>query len=187
MEIDELLKLLDLESPDDMCYFEQFAELVEAETEIPPDTLSAFFEEVERNALTELTEGYFEDLLRYIPDDATEFYALLSTIGQALGGLAAALDTEGNRQQYAEEFYRFRNWFMFDSEVICARESDGHESALPVFEALALFRSEHLSDDEYSYDFSESLDYPIDEIMMPLSSLAIDDDDDMVYNDEDDM
>ena len=188
MEIDELLKLLDMDSPSDMRFFEQFADLVETEAEIQQETLTTFFEDVERDSLHELTEGYFEDVLKYIPDDATEFYTLLSTIGRLLGGLAAAIETEGNRQLYAEEFYKFRSWFMFDGDVICVRESDGEELALSIFDALTLFRSENLSDDEYSYDFSETLDYTIDEIMIPLSSLGddeYDDDEDDSYDDED--
>lgn len=182
MEIDELLKVLGMESPSELEYFEQYAELVETETDIPPETLTAFFDEVGKDELIELTDGYFEDTLRYLPDDATELYTVLTAIGQALSGIAAALEAEGNRQLYAEEFCKFRNWFLFDSETLCSNESDGQESVLPVFSALALFRSEHHTDDEYSYDFSGALDYPIDEIMVPLSSLS---DDEEGYGDGD--
>lgn len=172
MEFNDLLELLEIDSPKDLCFFEQYAELAENETEIPVDTLSALLDEVDRDNLIELTESYFEDLMKYIPDDQTDFYTVLYTIGKAFTGLATALEVEGNRQVYAEEFFKFRNWFIFDSEVSCTNVEGGNESRLPVMKALALYRSEHLTDEEYTYDFSECLDYPIDEYIMPLNSFG---------------
>ncbi|MDR1028179.1 MAG: hypothetical protein LBL63_02035 [Clostridiales Family XIII bacterium] len=184
MELNELLKLLDIDSPQDLIYFEQYAELVENEEEISLDTLARLFEEADKDVVAELTEGYFEDILRYIPEDASEFYALLSSIGQNLLGLASMLDAEGNRQIYTEEFHKFRNWYGFDSEVTCTKLSDDVETILPAAQALSLYRAEHLNDDEYSYDFSGVLDYPLDEYIVPISGLD-DDDDEEPFDDRD--
>ncbi|MDR1953476.1 MAG: hypothetical protein LBQ21_03230 [Clostridiales Family XIII bacterium] len=182
MELEELLAILEIDAPQELSYFEQYAELVENETEIPLDVFSQLFEEADKDVLAELTEGYFEDILRYIPEDAMDFYTLLSSIGQALLGLASTMDTEGNRQLFSEEFYKFRNWYSFDSEVECTKLSDDSETIVPIAQALALYRAEHLSDDEYRYDFSGVLDYPIDEYIVPIS--ALNDDDEESFDDE---
>jgi hypothetical protein len=177
MELNEILELLEIESPQDLNYFEQYAELVENKADISLDTFIQLFEETDKDVLAELTEGYFEDILRYIPEDAADFFALLSSIGQALLGLASAADAEGNLHLFAEEFHKFRNWYSFDSEVECTKLSDDSELIIPVAQALTLYRAEHLNDDEYRYDFSGVLDYPLDEYIVPVSGLGSDDED----------
>jgi hypothetical protein len=66
---------------------------------------------------------------------------------------------------------------------MCTKLSDDSESVLPVAHALSLYRAEHLNDDEYSYDFSGVLDYPLDEYIVPISGLA--DDDEEPFDDRD--
>jgi hypothetical protein len=182
MEYDELMALIEIRSPKELVYFEQFAELVEIETYLSADALAQLFEDADKDALAELTEGYFEDILKFIPEDATEFYTLLSTIGRQLTGLAQVADPDPDSTSYADEFFRFRNWYTFESEVRCVKEDNENEVTLPVAQALALYRSEHLNDEIYEYDFSDVLDYPIDEYMMSIDSL-IDEEDD--YSDDD--
>jgi hypothetical protein len=178
MELEGLLSLLEIDSPQDLSYFEQYAELVENPAEIPADALAALFEEVDRETLAELTDGYFEDILKYTPDDAAELYTLLSTIRQTLLGLAVSPDAYDGHQSYADEFVKFRNWFSFDSEVSCTSLAGSEEQVVPVSGALALFRAEHLNEDEYQYDFADALDYHIDEYIIPLNMLDGDDEDD---------
>ncbi|MDR1778159.1 MAG: hypothetical protein LBR14_00120 [Clostridiales Family XIII bacterium] len=182
MDYDDLLELLELESVGDLAYFEQYAELVESEEDISQDAFLQFFEEVEQDTLQELTDGYFEELLRVAPDTQHELYSLLDTIGRTLSGLAATLDAEGNRQVYGEEFVRFRNWYLFDSEVTAhpVGAEDSAPLVVPVCEAISLARSENLTDNEYRFDFSDALSYTIDEYIMPLSALE------SAYDDEED-
>lgn len=165
MELEKLLKLLELDSAKDFEYFEHFAEIIEADYEIPSLVYSELFASVDSEVLSELIENYFEDTLKYIPDDQIDFYNLLTNIGQTLVSL---IDTE----DFPYEFYKFRTWFRFDSAVICVRKNDCHELEVPIFEALTLYRMENLNSEEYSYDFSEVMDYPLDEYIVPLNSLA---------------
>ncbi|MDR1495525.1 MAG: hypothetical protein LBS67_01195 [Clostridiales Family XIII bacterium] len=173
MEYEDLLSLLDIGSGRDIAYFEQYAELVEGEDYISPEALAQVFEETEGDALAELTDGYFDELLESVPDDEAELYTLLQTIGRALSGLALISEQDEAAANYADEFFRFRTWFAFESEVRCEKidPTDGEgEVNVPIMQALALYRSQHLSDEEYHYDFSEALDYPIDEYAMLLES-----------------
>jgi hypothetical protein len=186
MEYEDILSLLDIGSGKDLVYFEQYAELVECEDYISPEAFAQLFEETSGDALAELTDGYFEELLESVPDDEAELYTLLQTIGRALSGLALMPDPDESTANYADEFLRFRTWFVFESEVRCEKidpaGGDG-EVDVPVMQALAMYRSQHLSDEEYRYDFSEALDYPIDEYAMLIESLS--DDEGEPYDDVD--
>jgi hypothetical protein len=177
MEYEELLSLLDIDSGKDLAYIEQYAELVECEDYISPEALSQIFEEAVGEALAELTDGYFEELLESVPDGEADLYTLLQTIGRALSGLALIPDPDEATANYADEFLRFRTWFVFDSEVRCEKidpaEAEG-EIDVTLMQALAMYRSQHLSDEEYSYDFSEALDYAIDEYAMLVEDLGED-------------
>lgn len=186
MELDDLLEILEIDSVSDFSFFEHFAELVESEEDIPLEVISQLFDEVDNDILTELTEGYFEDILKYIPDDAVDFYTLLTTIGQTLASLAGNVDGE-NGDLFAEEFFKFRNWYTFDSEVHCVQISDDVEVECTISQALTLYRLENLNDEEYRYDFDDCLDYPLDEYIVNIASLSEDDiEADDSYDDIDD-
>jgi hypothetical protein len=190
MEYEELIALLDITSGKELAYIEQYAELVESEDYISPEALSQLFEEADNDALAELTDGYFEEILENVPDEEVELYTLLQTIGRALSGLAQMPDDPDEATaSYADEFFRFRSWYAIESEVRCERIDDDaageSEIIVPLMQALTMYRSQHLSDEEYTYDFSDAVDYPIDEYAMLLESLA-ESDEDEPYDDIDD-
>ena len=184
MELDELLEIIEIDTTADFSFFEHYAELVETEEDIPLEILIQLFSEVDADVLTELTEGYFEDVLKYVPDDATEFYTLLTQIGQTLASVASSIQSDDNHEVYAEEFYKFRNWYTFDSEVHCVKISDDTEVDCPISQALTLFRLENLNEEEYRYDFSDVLDYPLDEYIVNVSSLGGDETFDEPFDDD---
>jgi hypothetical protein len=103
-------------------------------------------------------------------------------------------DPDEATANYADEFLRFRTWYAFESEVRCGKiDEDGAdgddegEMNVPLMQALTMYRSQHLSDDEYKYDFSDVLDYPIDEYAIILDSLADNEDIDEAYDDRDEI
>lgn len=187
MELEELLEILEIDTVSDFSFFEHYAELVENENDISLDVITQLFEDVDQDVLTELTEGYFEDILKFIPDDAVDFFTILSTIGQTLTSIASNSDLDNNHELYAEEFFKFRNWYSFDSEVHCVLVSDNSEIECTISQALTLYRAENLNEEEYYYDFSDVLDYPLDEYIVNISSLSGDEiEDDEPYDDVDD-
>jgi hypothetical protein len=191
MEYEELLSLLDIDSGKDLAYFEQYAELVECEDYIAPEALSQVFEEVESDSLAELTDSYFEELLESVPDEEAELYTLLQTIGRALSGLALMPDQDDEATaNYADEFLKFRTWYAFESEVRCDKidpDDTVEETIVTLMQALAMYRAQHLSDDEYEFDFSDALDYPIDEYTVMLENMPDEEEPDEAYDDHDDM
>ena len=174
MDIDELLALLDIGSPDELVYFEQFADLMEMPRDIPPETLAELVEGMEAEVLSDLVSGYFEDILTAVPDGEDELYTLLTNIGATLGSLAMSGEEDAARI-FADELSRIRTWYLFEDHVVCTELGEGTERALSLFEALADYRAQSLSDEEFAFDFTEALDFQLDEYIVSFSSILEDD------------
>ncbi|MDR0875750.1 MAG: hypothetical protein LBN12_06030 [Clostridiales Family XIII bacterium] len=190
MDYEELLALLDMEGSTDFVYFEQFAELLESGEDIPLEAILALVQGADNEVLAELTEGYFEDILQFVPDDEVELFTLLQTIGTTLAALAQGEgQSEEGTRTYAEELFKFRNWYTADSRVLSTDREDGVQSEIPLLAALTNYRVRNFVEDEYDYDFSEALDYPLDEYIVSLAALAEDEDpdDDAVTGEEQDF
>lgn len=172
MKIEDVLELLEIDSPDEFEYFEHLAELIECPEEISYDAFYAVLNEVDPTTLTDLLDSYFEDLFNGIPDDATDFFTLMTTIHQALIGLCQASEFKEHRHFFVDELFRFRNWYTFDSVVHCHDLSDGLTVDIPIVEALALYRLEKLGEKKYSYDFFDCMDYQLEEYTHTLSSIT---------------
>lgn len=170
MDFDELLELLEIEFPDEFGYFEHFAGLVECDEEIPYDLFYRILAEADPDTLIDLTDSYFEEILQNVPEDAIDVYTLLGTIRQALIGLAKNNSTREELVAYTDELFKFRNWYIFDSIVHLKRLSDNVKKDVTVSEALSLYRLEKLNEDQYRYDFSDSLDYEIDEYTISIET-----------------
>ncbi len=185
MDFDELLELLEIESPDDFGYFEHFAALVECDEEIPYDLFYRILADADPETLIDLTDNYFEEILQNIPDDAIDIFTLLGTIRQALVGLAKNSSTREERVAYTDELFKFRNWYIFDSVVHLKRHSDNAKRDVTVSEAFSLYRLEKLNDDQYRYDFSDSLDYEIDEYSISIDTELDEEYEEIIEEDED--
>lgn len=191
MDFEELLKALEIDAPSELVYFEQFAEMAERHEEITVDAIAALVGETDPGVLTELTESYFEDMLRFVPDEESELYTLIQTISITLCSLAKGIDDPEGAHLYAEEFIKFRNWFLYDGRVRREDLTEGGEIEMTVMDALTTIRLQNLDGGDYRYDFSEAFDYPIDEYIVSLSALpdhseGMDEGDDP-FDDYDDM
>ena len=185
MDFDELLELLEIDSTDEFSDFEHFAALVECDEEIPYDLFYRILAEVEPDTLVGLTDDYFEDVLQGIPDDGIDIYTLLGTIRQALLGLSKNFNTREERIAYVDELFKFRNWFIFDSIVHIKRISDNSKKNVSACEALSLYRLEKLSEDQYRYDFSDCMDYEIDEYSISIDAALDEEYEEIIEEDED--
>lgn len=185
MDFDELLELLEIDSPEEFGYFEHFAALVECDEEIPYDYFYRILADVDSDALIDLTDNYFEDVMQGMPEDAIDIYTLFGTIRQALSGLAKNSVTREERIAYVDELYKFRSWYIFDSIVHLKRSRDNVKRDATVSEALSLFRLEKLNEDQYRYDFSDCLDYEIDEYSISIDATLDEEYEEIIEEDED--
>ena len=172
MDLNELFEIVDIESAEDFKYFDNFAALMESDDYIPTEVMYELFAEVDTDVLSELTDNYFEDIMEGVPEEEAELFTLLDNIKRVLKGYAENTDDERSIVLFTDEIYRFRNWYNFDTDVECQSRKDGSTRTIPVREALVLYRIEKLKADEYQYDFSQCLDYPLDEYVVSFTSDA---------------
>lgn len=162
---EDILTECDIESAESFKYFEQFAALMEYPEKIDYDDFIEIFMMPEREDLQSMTESFFEDLIKGIPDDDLELYSAIQSFKDTLTVLAE-MDHERSFGFYADILYSFRCWLHEEDAVNVRPESDGGrgENVTPL-EALMLYREEKLSGTKYEYDFSNSLP-EIDETML---------------------
>lgn len=172
MDLNELFEIVDIESAEDFKYFDNFAALMESDDYIPAEVMYELFAEVDTDVLSELTDNYFEDIMEGVPEEEAELFTLLDNIKRVLKGYAENTDDERSMVLFTDEVSRFRNWYNFDTDVECQSRKDGSTRTVPVREALVLYRIEKLRADEYMYDFSQCLDYPLDEYVVSFTSDA---------------
>ena len=168
----DLYELLDIDSPADFQYFENLAELLECEAEIEEGVLAQLLEGVDKRTLSELIHNYFEEMTDFLPGDAAEAYGVLERIKFALMGLARNCDEEDLLPNLVEEMERFRHWYSVESRVYCTSILTGEEDVLPIRDAVTLARSENLTKEKFEYDYSECLDYRLDEYIMNFGDLV---------------
>ena len=165
MTLEEIMKILDIESGEDFLYFDQFAALMETETEIDYDTFVELLMMPEAEALSEMIGSFFEDMIKGIPDDDTDLYSAVQTQKDAILSLAGL----GRGRSFGfltDELFRFRQWYLTPEAVVCTPEAGGERLQLTPCEALTLFRQEKLSGDKYFYDFSAAIPEPPDEYLL---------------------
>ncbi len=151
-----------MDGPEDLGYFEQLADLLESEEDIPFESFYAALSGAEADTLSEITESYFEEMSGAIPDNADDINSLLENIKhQLLMRIADPSDRDG-RRRFAEELFKFREWL---NSPAGARVSGIQMSVL---EAVTAGREGRLIGREDSFDFSSSLDYELDELVMDL-------------------
>lgn len=167
MTREEIMEILDIESDEDFMYFDQFAALMETEEEIDYDMFVELLMMMETETLKEVLSSFFEDMIKGIPDDNTDLYSAVQTVKDALLSLSAL----GQRRSFgffADELFKFREWYRMPGIVVCRPESGGREKLIAPYEALILFREEKLSGEKYSYDFSSAMPQPPDEYALDL-------------------
>ena len=162
MTLNDLYKKLDMERPEDFEYFEQLADLLEAEEDVPFDLFFTVLSKVDAETAGELTENYFEELLNAIPDEENELASIVDSIEQNLLLLAADLDRSESRRSFAEQLYKFSQWYKKPGNAAV----DGSDAS--VLEAVFCAREDKLSGGSHSLDFAMALDYDLDDVSYGL-------------------
>lgn len=187
MNYDELLELLDIENPDEFQYFEHFADLMECDQPVSYDALFELISQADKVTLAELIENYLDEIADALPDNGTEAYTFLKSVGLSLRGLLKPIadddEDEYSHKQlitFVEELERFRNWYTSGSNVECTRKKDGITKDVTFLEAVVLVRMEKLNEEEYSYGFDDGLDYQLDEYVVSFGDIVEDDEEDYI-------
>lgn len=176
MTEEKLFELLDIDVPEDFAYFEQFADLVECEEEIPGELVLKAISGMDGETAAELIENYFEDLTNAAPDDADDLVSLIDSIKQNMLLCTGNLEDVNVKAELANQISLFREWFH--------RDGSAKYGELPcsVFYAVTEHRSEKLGNTENTCDFTGALDYELDIISLNLGAYSKVD----IFNDEPD-
>ncbi len=174
----ELTEYLEIEDGSQLHYFEEMADLIESDEHIDHDALQTLFSEVDRDIAASLLDDYFNDITSGLPEEQSELFSLLDQIRMELTGIIRNISEDDPEPflHFTDRFYRFRNWYVYDTEVsVLERDvSDGgsdREYIQSVRDAIATARAGKISGDEYAFDFSTALDYDIDYYAMSFSDL----------------
>lgn len=171
MNYEELLTYLDIDDPAEFAYFETMADLVESEEYIEMEAMYQLFEGADMEKVSGLIDEYFEEITNRLPDDSDEIFSLLDQIRLCLTGLAANAEDESDIRMFTDEFHRFREWYVYESEVEIIPE-DGASDYQSVRDAITTARVEKLGGEEYRYNYEKALDYEIDSYTMSFAELV---------------
>ena len=180
MDLYVLLTYLDLEEASQFEYFEAMADLVECEEDIEQESMYALFAGADHTTVSGLLDDYFEDIMGGLPEDSGEIYSLMEQIKMSLEGLIMNAADDSDLRRFTDEFYKFRQWYVFDSEVELLPENGGTPLHMNLRDAITAARMEKLGGDKYRYSFEDALDYELDSYTMSFADLVAAEDD---YND----
>jgi hypothetical protein len=166
MTLEKLYKLLEMDGPEDMEYFEQFADLMDMDEDVPFDLFYMALSGVKPENAGELAENYFEDLSNAAPEDENDLVLLLDSLEENLMHLAEDIDDADARRSFAEQLYKFREWYKAPGGA----EIDGEKAS--VFEALLQARSDAISGETHELAFLSTDDYKLEDASYGLGKFS---------------
>ena len=123
MNREELYRLLEIDSPADFDYFEQFADLVETEGDIDEELFCEVLSEVSAASLGEIIENYLEEIGRFLPDGTDDLFTLVDRIEDRLLLLAQGIDHD----QFARRSLSEGRYFIGTLETVRGSVADEPE------------------------------------------------------------
>lgn len=157
MTYSELLEMLEIDDASGFSNFEEFAGILECEESIDYEDMKKLLSTVDEDVLMELTKSYFDEIAESLPDSATESGVFLEIMVRML-----VEKLYENKEEFIEELFKFRRWYLLDSEV----EIKGEDTTIvcSFFNAIAEFRADKLMGvSDITYKFDDALNYKIDD------------------------
>ncbi len=167
----ELYELLDIETAEDFKYVENVAQYLECEDEIEFSDLAELIRDMDKQEAAGLFDDYFDEIMDFIPEAETEVYSLFTNIRRSLTGLLKNADEVSTEAKIAEELERFRRWYSMDSKVYLSSADLNGEREETLRDAIFNKRMESLGGEKCFYDFTEAMDYPLEEYVMTFGDM----------------
>ncbi len=184
MKRNELLDILEIKDWKEFQYYEQFLLLMEHYELINEEVLFKAFAKISPEDLSLFLEMYFDDIMTGIPEDNIDLYKIFSTVKSVLTEMAYAKDAMRIMGQLVFELYRFLGWMMEDKRVHCRDLIENTVKEISIYESLILFRIERLNEGKYELNFSEEINFHIDEFEKEESVFPDEDTDQDMMDDE---
>lgn len=158
MDKRELYEILDIDKPDDFEYYENLADLFEADDTIDNALIEELLAEVDMETFAELQDSYFDEFLKMIPDSETDFYVTVDTIKRSIAGLMNDNMDDEEIRELANAITGFRDWYVH--KMLVFDLDTGAE--LSVRDAVFNINGSGFTGDKCNYDFRSALDYDAD-------------------------
>jgi hypothetical protein len=111
--------------------------------------------------------SYFDGFLDHLPDNETDLYVLVESMGRVFDGLILDDMSDADIDALASEISKFRKWYVHDFNTF--NKLTGEEAN--VRDARYDLAAAKLLGDEASYDFRLALDYDIDGFDMRIADM----------------
>lgn len=164
MTREEIYALADIETPADLQYFEQMADVLECPKHMDYEDFYDVFSQITPEDAGEIIDNYFNDLSDALPDDSDDLVSIIDSIQSRLLPLAEILDSRQARRAFVEELYKFKNWYTEPFAV----SINGNPGSL--LDAVTASRMEKFGGKRCRFNLSSRLNYELEEITMELGA-----------------
>ena len=151
-------KVLEIDTADEFQYYENLAALLEEDELIEENLIKDLVRTVDREKLAEHFESYFDRFLDHLPDNETDLYVMVESIGRAFEGLIFEDMSDADFSELASEIAKFRKWYVHDLNAF--NRLTGEEAS--VRDARYDIAAAKLLGEDADYDFRTALDYDLD-------------------------
>lgn len=151
-------RILDIDSADEFRYFENLAALLEEDEYIEENLIKDLIRNIDREKLAEHMSSYFDGFLDHLPDNETDLYVMVESMGRVFDGLIMEDMSDTDIDALASEISKFRKWYVHDLNAF--NKLTGEETN--VRDARFDIAAAKLLGEDSDYDFRLALDYDID-------------------------
>lgn len=151
-------RVLDIDSADEFQYFENLAALLEEEEYIEDNLIKDLMRNIDKEKLAEHMSSYFDGFLDHLPDNETDLYVMVESMGRVFDGLIMEEMSDADYDALVSEISKFRKWYVHDLNAF--NRLTGEETS--VRDARFDLAAAKLLGEDADYDFRLALDYDID-------------------------
>ena len=167
MTKEELLELLDIEHGSEFSYYENMAELLEAEREIGVDAIYGLLEEADLSTFAEIAESYFFDIMEKMPDNDVEIYNIFEAVKRNFIALAEA----SSLTLLAERIDDFHRYYSLTENCTVTNRETGQTEKKTLRDAIGENRLSIIDNTEYDFDLEEAKDFDLEEFVVGINDL----------------
>jgi len=150
--------VLDIDSADEFQYYENLAALLEEDEYIEENLIKDLLRSIDMELLAEQMGSYFDGFLDHLPENETDLYIMVESIGRAFEGLIFEDMSDADLSELASEIVKFRKWYVHDLNAF--NRINGEEAN--VRDARYDIAAAKLLGEDTDYDFRLALDYDLD-------------------------
>jgi len=173
MTKEELFELVDIETGEDFTYFENFANLMEADEYLTEEDIGMLLRELDCITFSELAESYFYDVMENLPDNAIDIYNTMEAVKRNIVSISTAI-AKGEEQSHklCREIYNFRNWYSNAKSCYATDLSSGKENLISIRDAIYENKLAWITKTDWVFDFSDCDQLEISEYIINVGELS---------------